>query len=301
MRIFAIQTKFNIPLIFWISNSIIVIYEFGVDNNANQWYAVFQVIACYSGREQEMSAMDFGNRIREYSQREDDIRLAETIHEYFRQVERQNHLPWKRLKSFFVAARSRESDTWRSLNNEQTEAIDNVLEWTDCSPNTIAVILRTYERSTSELRKAQREGRISRYAAESLSRLDKGSLKSLQPRVLEMYLKYGITNEELKKLVQRLGRTLTTEEQESILRSYIPEVPTREAPLLDTRESKSPETTNDSTIHVFREIYMKDLRKMSDEELWKLKGTTELAMSQAIPLLTTSLEHIKQELRHRLL
>ena len=144
---------------------------------------------------------DYQDAIVEATRVDDDIKLVEAILEYFSAVENVTFLPLKRIKSFFVAARSTDSEAWKDLSDKEALAVENILAWTGHSPNTIAVVLRTYERSTPELRQAQQDGRLSRYPAESISRLYKGTLKDLQPRLIEMYLRYGITNEDLRKLV----------------------------------------------------------------------------------------------------
>lgn len=247
-----------------------------------------------------MNGHVFKKEIMDAARKGDDIRLVETIYSYFLSIEKVDFLPWKKLKSFFVAARSKDSSAWKELNKEEADAVDNILDWTEDSANTIAVILRTYERATDELRQAQREGGISRYTAESISRLYKGTLRNLQPRLLEMCLKYGITNEKLKSLVQELRRTVSQEDQEAILVEYMPKLPVMSIELLPT-VTQSTETSNDrQTIVLYRKVEVSDLQKLSDTELWELKQDTEDAIQQAIPLLKQGLEQIKQELKKRL-
>jgi hypothetical protein len=253
-----------------------------------------------------MSANMFENQIRDAARSENDVRLAEAIYAYFLSIKDVEYLPWKTLKSFFVAARAKDSETWNNLSEEEIDAIEDVLLWTGYSANTIAVILRTYERSSSELKDAQREGRITRYPAASISRLYKGPLKDLQPRLLEMYLKYRMTNEELKSLVQELEKTLTRKEQEEVLKKYTPEPPITEDDSLfnilrSNDESQYDESSqDDKKILLLSERKLEDLERLSDDELWELKGITEKALEQPTQVLQASLDHIKDEIKKRL-
>ena len=224
----------------------------------------------------------FQNEIQEAAQKDDDIQLAKSIYDYLLSIWGRDTISWKKLKYILIAAKT-------SLNEKEAEAVDNVFAWTELNPNTIAVILRTYEHATPELKQAQQDGRIGRYLAETISRL-KGSLKELQPRVVEIYLRYGLTNNELKVLIQDLRRTINQHGQKEILAKYAPIVP---ATSLDIQPGKQ-------AVYLFTEMRLSDLDSLSDDELWKLKGVTEESLQKAIPALTNSLEHIKQEVKKRL-
>ncbi len=229
-----------------------------------------------------MSEITFQNEIQEAAQKGDDTRLAKSIYEYLLYAGNQGDIPQKRLRTTFIAART-------SLNEKEAVFVDNVLAWTELNPNTIVVILRTYEHATPELKQAQQEGRIGRYQAETISRL-KGSLKELQSRVIEIYLRYRLTNNELKVLIQDLRRTINQHGQKEILAKYAPIVP--DTPL-DIQPDKQ-------AVYLFTEMRLNDLDSLSDDELWKLKGVTEESLQKAIPSLKNSLDHIKQEVKKRL-
>ena len=238
--------------------------------------------------------------IRNAARKDDDIRLAETIYAYFLAIAKIDFIPWKKIKSFFVAAREKESDIWKELGSEEAKAVDNVLVWTGHSANTIAVILRTYERSAEKIKNAQREGRISRYTAENISRLYRGTLQELQPRLLEMYFKYEMTHEDLKKLVQELERTVSQAEQDSVLEKYMPAQPQIQMGPLFTEAQVDDDVSDVESIFIFSEMKLSELAQLPDDELWKLKGTTEKAIQQAVPLLEKSLKLIQKELINRL-
>ena len=243
----------------------------------------------------------FEKEIKGATRKDDDVRLSEAIHAYLLSVESVDFLPWRKLKSFFVAARSKDSYAWLELSRKETTAINNVLVWTGHSANTITVILRIYERSTSELKQAQQEDGVSRYTADSISKLYKGKLKNLQPRLLEMCFRYEMTNIELTKLVQELQRTINEDERNAILKRYTPSPPppldTSTESLITETQSKSNKPLNDdSPLYLF----VSDISKLSDDELWRLKGVTEAAIQQPAPVLKKSLEYIKRELKKRL-
>ncbi len=247
-----------------------------------------------------MSETTFRHKIKEAIKDDNDILLAEAIRDYFKGGE--DFILWKDLKSFFIAARSEDSDTWKNLSQKHAEATRNVLNWTKHSPNTISVILRTYERATPELKRARETGRISRYPAESISRLHKGTLKDLQPRVIDVFLKYGMTNEMLRSLVQDLQRTLTTEEQEKVLEDYIEKTTVVfSGTYIAGQKTLSSEDQNSVHIYVPAEMNLSDIEKLSEDELRELEKMTELFMSNATSLLRTTLKHIREELLKKLM
>ena len=250
-----------------------------------------------------MANLDFKKEIEGAARKSDDVRLSEAVHAYLLSIENVDFLPWKKLKSFFVAARSKDSYAWLELSGKEASAIENVLVWTGYSPNTIAVILRIYERSTPELKKAQQEGRISRYTADSISRLYKGKLKELQPQLLEMCLRYELSNTTLKKLVQELQRTINEDERNAILKKYTPSHPPQldtstKSLITETPTTKPNKLVVDDGAPLY--LFVSDISKLSDNELWRLKEITEAVIQQPTSVLKKSLEHIKKELKKRL-
>lgn len=238
--------------------------------------------------------------IASHAQKDEDIQLAEKIYSYFLFIEKKDYLPWKKLKSFFVAARSKDSATWGELTDEEARATNSILEWTGYSANTIAVILRIYERATPELKDKLQTGRISRYPAETISRLYKGALKNLQPKVLEMYLKYKITNEKLRDLVEELQRTIDNKEQEQIMENYKP----REVNIVVEKLTEDPQpnvpSKEDEFIYLLKEVQLSDLQSFSIEELLDLQKSIEAAIQRAVPTLKRSMELVIREMQKKL-
>ncbi len=232
-----------------------------------------------------MSEITFQNEIQESAQKGDDTRLAESIYEYLLSVDQQGDTQ-KKLRTIFIAAKT-------SLDEKEAVVVDNVLSWTGLSPNIIGTILRTYEHATPELKQVQQEGRIGRYPAETIGRLT-GSRKELQPRVIISYLKYGLTQNDLKALVSRLRRTVYKYEQEQTFAKFAPIVPA--TPLGQPNESAQ----DDETVYLFKKMQASDLERLSDNELWELKRLTGESIQKAIPILEKSLEHINEALKKRL-
>jgi len=247
-----------------------------------------------------MDATLIKKEIMSHAQKNEDIQLAEKIYSYFLFIEKKDYLPWKQLKSFFVAARSKESVTWNELTDDESRATNNILEWTGHSANTIAVILRIYERATPELKEKLQTGRISRYPAETISRLYKGTLKNLQPKVLKMYINYKITNEKLGDLVQELQRTMDNKEQERIMENYKPD----EANIVVEKLTEQPQSNisskEDEFIYLLKEVQLSDLQSLSMEELLDLQKSIETAIQKAVPTLKRSMELVIKEMQKKL-
>ncbi len=246
------------------------------------------------------NATNFQNEIVEAARLDDDVRLAEAIQGYFSVAENVSYLPLRRIKSFFVAARSEDSEAWKELSEATMTATRNVLTWTGHSANTIAVVLRTYERATEELKQAQREGRISRYPAESISRLHGKPYKDLQAKLVELYIRNQISHEDLRNMVRELQRAIGRTEQDAVIGKYIPEQHNTVAVSRSVDVESLEDSILEDKIFIPHEISINDLRLYSDDELWKLKNSTEGAIERAIPLLERSLEQIKRELKRRL-
>ena len=263
------------------------------------WYYVFVGAGVWAslfaqGENSIMNEIAFQSKIRKAVQEDNDIHLAEAIYEYFLSLKKEGFISLKELKSFFIAARST-SIARKSKDKKSVEAVENILNWTGYTPDTIANILRTYERATPELKQARGDGRISREAAKTISRLHKGNLKDLQPRVLEMYLKYAITNIDLRELVKKLDRTLSKDDQEKVFAEYIPTVPSASS---DTPSSKVENSFNSKKaeyIYLFRKITLSELKKLSEDELRQLEKETEELKPKATSILKTSLKHIQEE------
>jgi len=246
-----------------------------------------------------MNQNGFQDKILDAAHRDDDTSLVEAVYDYFRTVQQKDYILYKHLKGLFIAARDQNSVNWKNLHKDEKTAVTNVLSWTGYSPNTIAVIIRTYERATDQLKLARRDGRVSRYFAETISQLYKGKLRDLQPRVIELALKYGLTREKLITLVEELQRTLDPSEQEDVIAKLTPSrpVPISKTQITDNTQQVELPMSNEKLV-LASETSLDKIKKFSDNELWEVKLKLEQAIEENV--LVKSLEQIKQVLRTRL-